>query len=108
MFVRIVELTAKTGKARDLVRMGNDEIVSIMRDQPGFVDEVIVQSQDDPNRLLAMSFWRTRREADSYNLESFPRITEMIRNLVEVPPQVRTFNVTTSTAHNISAAEKAA
>jgi heme-degrading monooxygenase HmoA len=108
MFARIVELTAKTGKARELVRMGNDEIVSIMRDQPGFVDEIILQSQDDPNRLLALSFWRTRRDADTYNLESFPRITEMIRNLVEIPPQVRTFDVTTSTAHNISAAERAA
>lgn len=108
MFVRMVELTAKTGKARDLVRMGNDEIVSIMRDQPGFVDEIILQSEDDPNRLLAISFWRTRRDAETYNLESFPRITEMIRNLVEIPAQVRTFSVTTSTAHNISAAEKAA
>ncbi len=108
MFARIVELTAKTGKARDLVRMGNDEIVSIMRDQPGFVDEIILQSQEDPNRLVAVSLWRSRKDADIYNRESFPRIIEMFRNLVEVPPVVRTFDVTTSTAHNISAAEKAA
>ncbi len=42
MFTRIVEVTAKAGKARELSRTIDDKVISILRGQPGFVDEAVL------------------------------------------------------------------
>lgn len=107
MFARIVEITAKTGKGKELVRTVNDQVLTILRDQPGFVDEVTLLSHEEPDRLLALSFWKTRGDAEVYNRETFPRVNQLLRNLIEGTLQVRTFDVATSTAHNIAAGRAA-
>ncbi len=107
MFARTVEINAKTGKARELVRTVNDQVLAILKNQPGFVDEMTLISQDAPDRVLAISLWQSREDAEKYNRESFPRVTDIIRNVIEGTPQVRTFDVATSTAHNIVAGKAA-
>src|SRR5438067_356256 len=39
MFTRVVEVTSKTGKARDLTRTVNEKVLTILKNQPGFLDE---------------------------------------------------------------------
>lgn len=107
MFTRAVEITTKAGKSHDVANTINEKILPILRQQSGFLDETILTSDMDSNRVLALSFWKTKEDAERYHKEHFPRITEMISHLVETKPVVRTFNVHTSTAHKI-AAEKAA
>lgn len=103
MFVRVVEITAKSGKTNDLVRITSSQVLTILREQPGFVDEIVLQSPDDSNRVLALSFWKSRKDADNYNRDAFPKVNQLINNLTEQPPTVRPFEVTASTAHNIVA-----
>jgi quinol monooxygenase YgiN len=107
MFTRIVEINAKSGKGRELVRTVNDKIMSILRDQPGFLDEITLASQENPDRIVALSFWKTQQDCEVYNRETFPRVNEVIRNLIEGPPQVRTFDVASSTVHNIAVSKAA-
>jgi heme-degrading monooxygenase HmoA len=107
MFARTVEINAKTGKAKELVRTVNDQVLGLLKNQPGFVDEITLISQENPDRVLAVSFWKTRGDAEKYNRETFPKVTEIIRNAIEGAPQVRTFDVATSTAHNIVAGKAA-
>lgn len=107
MFTRIVEITAKSGKGRELVRTVNDKVMAILRDQPGFVDEIALISQDNPDRLVALSFWKTRDDADAYNKTAFPRVLDIVRGLMEGSPTVRNFDVATSTPHNISVTKAA-
>jgi heme-degrading monooxygenase HmoA len=101
MFVRLVEINAKTGKGVELARLINDQAVSILQNQPGFVDEVVLFSPDNPDRGVALSFWNTREDAEKYNRETFPKINELLRPALEGAPQVRTFDVVSSTAHKI-------
>ena len=101
MFTRIVEITAKSGKAGELSRTVNEKVISILRDQPGFVDEIVLVSDDNPDRVLALSFWKTRQDLEKYGREVFPRVNDVIRNLFADTPQVRTFEVTTSTVREI-------
>jgi heme-degrading monooxygenase HmoA len=107
MFTRVVEITAKTGKGKELTRTVNDQILPILKSQPGFVDELALVSQENPDRLLALSFWKTREDAEKYNREGFPRVNDVIRNLVETTPQVHTFDVVTSTIQKIAAGKAA-
>ena len=107
MFTRVVEVTSKTGKARDLTRTVNEKILSILKNQPGFLDEITLVSDEDPNRVLAISFWKSKEHADAYQREQFNRVKDVISNLIEGTPQVRTFEVETSTVHKIASGRAA-
>jgi heme-degrading monooxygenase HmoA len=71
------------------------------------VDETVLVSDPEPNRVLAISFWNTREDAERYQEEQYPAVHDMVRHLLETEPVVRTFNVDSSTTHKISH-EKAA
>jgi heme-degrading monooxygenase HmoA len=107
MFTRVVELTSKSGKARELCNTIDDKVLPILRRQAGFVDETVIVSDTDPNRVLALSFWQTREDAQRYEREQFDAVQKTVQHLLETAPEVRTFNVHTSTAHKL-ASEKAA
>lgn len=107
MFTRVVEVTTKPGKARELSRTINDKVVGILKNQPGFVDEIVLISEEQPDQILALSFWKSREDADKYNREQYSKVTELIQNLGEGPPKVRTFNVDQSTVHRIAVGKAA-
>jgi len=107
MFTRTVEVTTKSGTARELTTLINDKVLPILKKQAGFVDETLLVSDTEPNRVLAISFWNTKEDAERYHREQYPTIHEMIRPHLDADPVVRTFNVDTSTTHRI-AADKAA
>jgi heme-degrading monooxygenase HmoA len=107
MFTRVVELTSKSGKARDLCNTIDDKVLPILKRQTGFVDEIVIVSDAEPDHILALSFWNTREDAQRYEREQFETVQKTVQHLMEAAPLVRTFNVHTSTAHKL-AAEKAA
>jgi heme-degrading monooxygenase HmoA len=71
------------------------------------VDETVLASDTDPNRVLALSFWNTRENAERYNREQYPTLHEMVRHVLETEPVIRIFNVDTSTTHKIAAGKAA-
>ena len=107
MYTRVVELTSKSGKARELCNTIDDKALPILRRQAGFVDETVAVSDTEPNRVLALSFWHTREDAQRYEREQFDTVQKTVQHLLETSPVVRTFDVHTSTAHKV-ATEKAA
>ncbi len=60
MFTRIVELTTKPGKNEQLSATINDKVLSILKKQKGFVDEMVLISDKEDNRVVGLSFWNTR------------------------------------------------
>ncbi len=107
MFTRVVEITSKAGKARDLTRTVSEKVLSILKNQPGFMDEITLVSDEDPNRILAISFWKAKENADAYQRDQYSKVTDTIRNLIEGDPKVRTFEVETSTVHKIASGKAA-
>jgi heme-degrading monooxygenase HmoA len=107
MFTRVVEVTTKPGKAQELTTLINDKVLPILKKQTGFVDETVLASDTDPDRVLAISFWNTKEDAARYDQEQYPAIHEMMRTLLDADPMVRTFNVDTSTTHKIAATKAA-
>ncbi|MGD0973584.1 MAG: antibiotic biosynthesis monooxygenase [Candidatus Korobacteraceae bacterium] len=102
MFTRVVECTCKPGKAKELCQTVEDKVLPIMRKLQGFKDEIVLISQSDPNRVLAISFWNSRQDGERYQREQFPKVTETIRNLCTADPQVETYDVALSTSHQIT------
>jgi heme-degrading monooxygenase HmoA len=107
MFTRTVEVTTKSGKARELAKTINDKVLPILKKQAGFVDETVLVSDAEPDRMLALSFWNSKEDAERYQREQYPAIHEMIRHLLETEPVIRTFSVESSTTHRIAAGKAA-
>jgi len=107
MFTRAVELIAKSGKSRELSETINNAVVPILQKQQGFVDELVLISDTRPDRVLALSFWKTREDAERYQREQFKNVHEKVRHLLETVPDVRTFEVHTSIGHKIASGKAA-
>jgi heme-degrading monooxygenase HmoA len=103
MFSRVVAVRTKRGKVRELAETIQDKILPILKDQPGFVDEIILVPDTEPDQILSLSFWKSQHDAERYSHEQFPRINELISHLVESAPVPKNFNVDTFTSHNIPA-----
>ena len=101
MFTRVVEIRTKLGKTREFSTMLNEKVLPILRKQPGFVDEITMVSNTEPDRVLALSFWQSEADAERYNREQFQNVTQILSPHMESPPRVETFDVDTSTTHHI-------
>jgi quinol monooxygenase YgiN len=101
MYTRAVELTSKSGKAKELSNIINEKIVPILKKQKGFVDETVLVSDTESSRILGLSFWNSKEDAEHYHREQFPKIQEMLKPLIEADPVIRTFDVHASTTHRI-------
>jgi heme-degrading monooxygenase HmoA len=101
MFTRVVELKCKAGKTTEVTKTASEKILPILRKQPGFQDEIVLASNTDPSRVMALSFWSRREDAERYQREQFHDIAAMLQPLCEGKPVVSTFEVNTSTVHHI-------
>jgi len=107
MYTRIVEITSKSGKARELCNMIEEKVVPILKKQTGFVDETVLVSDTESNQVLGLSFWNSKEDAERYHEEQYPKIHEMLTHLIETEPAIRTFDVQASTTHQITARKAA-
>ena len=54
MFTRVVELTTKPSKIRQLAETIDDKVLPVLKRQKGFVNETVFVSDKDDNRVLAL------------------------------------------------------
>jgi heme-degrading monooxygenase HmoA len=100
MFGRVVAVNTKEGKARQLAKTIQEQILPILQNQPGFVDEIVLISDTDQDQVLALSFWESQQDAERYTHEQYPRINELISHLSSAPVS-RTFTVDAFSSHNV-------
>src|SRR5258706_5678127 len=107
MFTRVIEITCKSGKAKELSNTINEKVLPILKKQTGFVDEAVLVSDTESTRILGLSFWNSKEDAERYHREQYPKIHEMLKPLLESEPLIRTFDVHTSTTHRVVAGKAA-
>ena len=107
MFTRIVELTTQPGKNEQLSATINERVLPILKKQKGFVDEMVLVSDKEPNRVLGISFWDTQDDAEQYHRTEYPKVQETLQPFIDGEPVIRTFDVHTSTTHKITARKAA-
>ena len=100
MFVRVVQVKTKPGKAKEVCTMLHEKVLSTLKAQTGFVDEIVLVS--DAEGILAQSFWNTKEDAERYIHEDYAKVSKLIEHLVHSKPTVHAFDVETSTCHKIA------
>jgi heme-degrading monooxygenase HmoA len=107
MHTLVIEGTIKPGKKNEFVTAWKKEVLTALKKQQGFVDEILLFGTTDQNSGVGLSFWKTREEAERYHRSTFPQLASSLQHLMNGSPTVRSFNVEASETFHI-ATEKAA
>jgi quinol monooxygenase YgiN len=107
MFTRLVEITTKHDKSHEMATAIREKVIPILQKQPGFIDETVLVSDAEPNRVLALSFWKKQEDAQRYHDKEYKNVREAVQHLMDGEPQVRTFDVHSSTLHKIASGKAA-
>lgn len=106
MYARIVTCTLRTEKREDFNQILRDQVLPILKEQPGFVDLIGMVSAEQPDNTLGIAFWTSKEDADHFYTHSEP-LLDTLKPLLTHPPVVAHYNVQTSIFEH-AAADKAA
>ena len=90
---------------RDII---HDDILPLLRKQPGLLDLLVLQSSDEPSEFLVSTFWETRDHAENHHRYVYAELIGLLKMHMDGEAQVRFYNVDTSSAHHIASGVAAA
>src|SRR5580700_442433 len=96
MFARNVTFHLKSNMLSDFTRAFEKDVLPLLRKQNGFKDEIIFAGPGGVD-VIAISLWENKKDADNYNTNTDPQMLKMLARFIEGTPEVRTFDVVTST-----------
>lgn len=102
MFTRNVTMNLKANTAPEFNRVIENEILPLLRKQPGFRDEITFVAPER-SEALAISFWETKEHCETYNRTGYPEVLKLVSKFVEGTPKVETFELSNSTLHKLAA-----
>jgi quinol monooxygenase YgiN len=70
IFARVVECQAKEGRGVQISTKVTNEVLPILQKQPGFVDFLALSDKTNAERLVCISFWTSREDAEEYHQNS--------------------------------------
>jgi heme-degrading monooxygenase HmoA len=101
MYSRHVSCHLKPIKQEELTQMFDREILPLLQKQNGFNDEITFVDPDG-RQVLAISLWDSKASADVYARDIYPQVLKTLERVIEGAPQVREYEVVSSTFHKTS------
>jgi heme-degrading monooxygenase HmoA len=102
MYARHVALNLKPAMREELTQTFEREILPLLQKQNGFTDEITFLSPDG-KQVIAISLWESKENADRYSRETYPQVLKSLTRVIEGTPDVRGYEVVTSTFHKTAA-----
>ena len=93
MFARALELTTRPGKLREVIRTLREALMPMLDAQPGFVEEFILASDAEPDRVVFLTLWTHHQRAEWFYRHHYSKIRRKLEPLLEFEPVIRTFSV---------------
>jgi len=107
MFARVVESVPKIemlDKREEILRVLKNEILPIMRKQPGFLEVLPFTPEIKNDRFLTITLWADKKDAERYEREGFLKVQEILKPYVAAPPIVRHYVVETAVCEHFEKA----
>ena len=102
MFIRNVTMKLKTNSPAEFKNLIDNEVLPLLRKQPGFRDEVTFIAPER-SEAVAISFWETKENLETYTRTGYPELLKLLAKVVEGTPEVEIFELSTSTLHKLTA-----
>jgi hypothetical protein len=107
MFARRVSVVLKPNSVEEFTRTIKDEVLSLLRKQKGFKDEIAFVASDG-TEAGAISLWNQKENAGAYYQTIDSQVLEFLAKVIEGTPEIKTYEVTNSSYHKIAARAAAA
>jgi hypothetical protein len=98
MFARKVSVRLKPDSLRLFASLMECKILPWLRQQKGFLD-LIILALPDACEVATLSFWDQEGNAQAYNVTAYPEVVQILEELLDGIPYVKTFEVVSSTLH---------
>jgi hypothetical protein len=102
MYARIVSISLKSNNVSEFTQTFEQDILPLLRKQNGFQDEITFLSPNGKD-VLAISLWDRKESADVYSRDTYPQVLKALEKVADGTPEVRAYEVGTSTFHEIAA-----
>ena len=106
MFARHVAVKLRPDTLAEFIRVMDNEVLPWLRKQEGFLDTITL-AVPGGKEIVSISFWDQEKSAEVYNSTSYPQALEILKKILAGTPQVRTFDVVSSTLQKIGSANSA-
>jgi hypothetical protein len=103
MFARKVSVRLKPDALRLFAGLMECKILPWLRQQQGFLD-LIILALPDASEVATLSFWDQEGNAQAYNVTAYPEVVQILEELLDGIPYVKTFEVVSSTFQSQSSA----
>jgi hypothetical protein len=71
MFARMIRLAAKTGRGKELTKGMTERSLTVLKQQPGFVEAIALTSETEQDQVVGISIWnRKRTPTDSHKVRA--------------------------------------
>ncbi len=93
MVARVLEIAPTPNKKEELIRVLNQQVVPILKEQPGFVDTLVFAPENTTERIMSITFWIEKRFEERYAEEAYPTVQQIMRPFLSIPATVKTYTV---------------
>jgi hypothetical protein len=107
MFARRISIHLKPNTLAEFTKTVENDIVPLLRKQPGFQDEITF-ALPEGNKVLAISLWDTQKNAENYDGGVYKDVLKLLGTVIDGTPKVGSTEVLHSTFHHIRAVAPAA
>lgn len=93
-FTRNVQFAIQPGKSQEFTNMMEKDILPIMKKQDGFRGELALVND---NRGVGISCWDSEQHAETYRTNTYPKVLETLKPVIQGTPSVETYHVASNT-----------
>jgi quinol monooxygenase YgiN len=104
MFARIVEFIPDFEKKEELVKTLRNQVLPILKKQSGFLEILPLFPENEPGKVVSISLWTEKRDAERFERETYPRVHEILKPYLNTPISYKLYKVeTTLSEHFVEA-----
>jgi len=111
MFARVVEYIPKMQRKDDLIKMVRQEVLPILKKQPGFLELLPLIPENENDKFLTVGLWADKEQAEKFmKSEAFMKIEQKLKVFLDTPTSytIKNFHVETSVCEHLVEALTAA
>ncbi len=98
MFARKVSVRLKPDSLQLFTGLMEGKVLPWLRTQKGFLD-LITLALPDGSEVATISFWDQERDAYAFDSTAYPEVLQILEEILDGIPYVKTFEVVSSTLH---------
>lgn len=96
MYVRMLDFNFKMEKKPELIKVIKNEVLPILRKQPGFLEILPFVPEMKEDKWINISLWATKLDAEKYEREFYPKVLELVKPYLTTPITVKFYTLETT------------